>query len=189
LVGLFPWFRWSEGLPPGAYAPGIPPGSPRKRAMQLGKKPERERDPTQARSPRPPRSMAAEAARRQPRPRWTMAGPRHTGQLTRQRSAAAPSSPQAAQHRQQHSRTTTAAETATQPRTACTEGSRPHGIRTAHSARQEGSRSRPRCTADLPTTTDHRHPGRRQRRPTTIYTRHRRQPARTPDSGTRWTNG
>ena len=89
--------------------------------MQLGKKPERERDPTQARSPRPPRSMTAEAARRPPRPRWTIAGSRHTGQLTRQRSAAALSSrpsgtaSTAAQH------TATATETATQPCTTCTE--------------------------------------------------------------------
>lgn len=134
MVGLFSWFRWSEDLPPGANLRQIPLQAARIRAMQLGKKPERKRDPTQARRPRPPRSMAAEAARRQPRPRWTMAGPPHTGQLTRQRSAAAPSSRPGGPASTAAQQTTTAAETATQPRTTCTEDGRHHDTRTAHSA-------------------------------------------------------
>ena len=88
---FFSWLRWSEDLPPGANLRQIPLQATRKRAMQLGKKPERERDPAQARSPRPPRSMAAEAARRQPRP------PLDHGRTTAHRSANTPtisSSPQ-----------------------------------------------------------------------------------------------
>ena len=109
-------------------------GHPGNVLCSWGRNPNRDRTPQQDRSPRPARSMAAEAARRPPRPRWTMAGQRHTGQLTRQRSAAAPSSRPGGTASTAAQQTTTAAGTATQPRTTCTEDGRHHGTRTAHSA-------------------------------------------------------
>ena len=102
--------------------------------MQLGKKPEQGQDPTAGGEPAPAAIHGSRDRRRPPRPRWTMAGPQHTGQLTRQRSAAAPSSRPGGTASTAAQQTTTAAETATQPRTACTEDGRHHGTRTAHSA-------------------------------------------------------
>lgn len=145
-----------------------------------GRNPNGNRTPQQDRSPRPPRSMAAEAARRQPRPRWTMAGNRP--QLTRQQSAAAPSSAQ--QPPRRHSMDSSTADhyssrdrhTAPhdlhrgreaprhqdgpqRPQEAArrTAGSQPDNGTTD---RQEGTRSRPRWTGSPGTISDRSNPGR-----------------------------
>ena len=92
-IVLFSDFSPRQANPRARQRPKRGAGHPGNVLCSWGRDPNGNRTHGRRRAHARPRSMTAEAARRRPRPRWTMAGPRRTGQLTRQRSAAASSSP------------------------------------------------------------------------------------------------
>lgn len=148
------------GLTPGASAPGNPPPGPRKRAMHLGKKPEQRQDPDSTRTAR--RHDHGQRRRQEAPPAAQAGGP-----------GGAEDTPKPRHHAQQ-----------VDPPTLDS------GPTTTTDHRHPGPASAP--TADAPTDARRHHPrrqGRHQRRPTTIYTHHRRQTARTPATRPCWTTG
>ena len=81
---------WSEGLPPGAQAPGIPPRHPQKRAMRMGMRTRRRQRTDHGHGPITAADRPRQAARPAASPaRCRPAGPRKTGNAQRQSPQAA----------------------------------------------------------------------------------------------------
>ena len=169
------------------------PGTPETRLCSWGRDPNGDRTPTAAGPPAPMIPASDDARQRRQQPRQAE---RRTGH-----------SPDP-----MHSRQTRPGWTTDRPPPRTTGTQVPPTPATIDSSTEDttpghdpgpGNRTAPRSTTapTAPRQRTHRPNTRRQphaaqdahrtrqRRPTTIYTRHRRQPARTPDSGPRWTAG